>query len=65
MRYRDEERRAEAQVAIEAFLSTVERKLPRFPFPPRTKDAQFDYERLLDGNVGETISRSASLSVRL
>ncbi|KAI9886003.1 MAG: hypothetical protein M1823_002225, partial [Watsoniomyces obsoletus] len=51
MRYRDEERRLEAQEAIGDFLETLDRKLPRFPFPPGTRDAHFDYEKLLDSNV--------------
>lgn len=52
MRYRDEEKRVEAQLALNSFLQDVERKLPRFPFPPDTKDAHFDYEKLLESNVG-------------
>lgn len=51
MRYRDGERRVEAQAAIDEFLRVVERKLPRFPFPPGTRDAHFEYEKLLDSNV--------------
>lgn len=50
-RYRDDSKRAEAQLAIHSFIETLERKLPRFPFPPNTKDAHFDYEKLLDSNV--------------
>lgn len=51
MRYRDDERRAEAEEAMGDFLQTVDRKLPRFPFPPGTRDAHFDYQKLLDSNV--------------
>ena len=51
MRARDEEKKAEAQFAVETLLQGVERKLPRFPFPPDTRDAHFDYEKLLGSNV--------------
>ncbi|KAI9782274.1 MAG: hypothetical protein M1816_001936 [Peltula sp. TS41687] len=50
MRYRDEDKRAEAQFAVTALLQEVERKLPGFPFPPDTRDAHFDYEKLLESN---------------
>ncbi|KAI9792397.1 MAG: hypothetical protein M1816_002281 [Peltula sp. TS41687] len=50
MRDRDEDKRAEAQLALNSLLQDLERKLPRFPFPPDTKDAHFDYEKLLESN---------------
>ena len=30
------------------------RRLPRMPFPPGTKEVHFNYEALLDSNVGRT-----------
>ena len=51
MRYREGERRIEAQAAIDDFLQSVDRKLPRFPFPPSTRDVHFEYEKMLDSNV--------------
>ncbi len=50
-KYTDDKKRAMAQAAIGSFIESVERKLPRFPFPPNTPDAHFDYEKLLDANV--------------
>ncbi|KAI9832353.1 MAG: hypothetical protein M1826_002039 [Phylliscum demangeonii] len=46
----DDERRAEVQAGLDALLSGMEHKLPRFPFPPDTKDEHFDFEKLLAGN---------------
>ena len=51
VRYRDDDRRVEAQAAVDELRDEIERKLPRFPFPPDTRDGHFDYEALLDGNV--------------
>ncbi|CRG88945.1 hypothetical protein PISL3812_05980 [Talaromyces islandicus] len=54
---RDERKRVEAQAAVGAVVKTLERRLPRMPFPPMTKDATFDYEatlsehRLLDAQL--------------
>ena len=52
MRYHDPRRREEAQVALTPVLRTLRRKLPRMAFPPNTKEAHFNYESMLDSNVG-------------
>ncbi|KAH8705710.1 CENP-Q, a CENPA-CAD centromere complex subunit-domain-containing protein [Talaromyces proteolyticus] len=57
MLQRDERKRVEAQTALGAVVRTLERRLPRMPFPPLAKDATFDYEaalnehRLLDAQL--------------
>ncbi|EEH11557.1 conserved hypothetical protein [Histoplasma capsulatum G186AR] len=50
MRHRDERKRIEAQTAVVAVRKNLGRRLPRMPFPPGTKDADFDYEAALDEN---------------
>ncbi|OJD17224.1 hypothetical protein AJ78_02661 [Emergomyces pasteurianus Ep9510] len=49
-RHRDERKRIEAQTAVLAVRKNLGRRLPRMPFPPGTKDADFDYEVALDDN---------------
>ncbi|KKZ61307.1 hypothetical protein EMCG_04024 [[Emmonsia] crescens] len=49
-RHRDERKRIEAQTAVVAVRRNLGRRLPRMPFPPGTKDADFDYEAALDDN---------------
>ncbi|GAM37584.1 hypothetical protein TCE0_024r07624 [Talaromyces pinophilus] len=48
VRQRDERKRIEAQVALAGVVKTLERRLPRMPFPPLTKDAVFDHESVLN-----------------
>ncbi|EEA22613.1 hypothetical protein TMatcc_001458 [Talaromyces marneffei ATCC 18224] len=48
VRQRDEKKRIEAQVALGGVVKTLERRLPRMPFPPLTKDAGFDHESVLN-----------------
>ncbi|EED15498.1 conserved hypothetical protein [Talaromyces stipitatus ATCC 10500] len=48
VRQRDERKRIEAQVALGGVVKTLERRLPRMPFPPLTKDAVFDHESVLN-----------------
>ncbi|KAL1982144.1 hypothetical protein VTN96DRAFT_8319 [Rasamsonia emersonii] len=47
VRHRDERKRIEAQTAVAAVVKNLGRRLPRMPFPPVTKDTNFDYESLL------------------
>ncbi|KAL1966109.1 hypothetical protein VTN77DRAFT_4857 [Rasamsonia byssochlamydoides] len=47
VRHRDERKRIEAQTAVAAVVKNLGRRLPRMPFPPLTKDANFDYEAAL------------------
>ncbi|OAX84288.1 hypothetical protein ACJ72_01353 [Emergomyces africanus] len=49
-RHRDERKRIEAQAAVVAVRKNLGRRLPRMPFPPGTKDTDFDYEAGLDDN---------------
>ncbi|CAL5869839.1 uncharacterized protein PFLUO_LOCUS4070 [Penicillium psychrofluorescens] len=57
VRQQNERKRIEAQTAVQAVVRTLGRRLPRMPFPPITKDSNFDYEsalnehRLLEANV--------------
>ena len=48
---RDEKQRVEGQTVLAQVLRTLERRLPRMPFPPGTREGNFDYEGLLRGNV--------------
>ncbi|OKL61684.1 hypothetical protein UA08_02981 [Talaromyces atroroseus] len=48
VRQRDERKRIEAQTALTAVVKTLERRLPRMPFPPLTKDTVFDHESMLN-----------------
>ncbi len=57
-RFRDQRRRAEAQAALAPLLKTLRRKLPRMAFPPNTRDAHFDYERLIDSSVSRHVAVS-------
>jgi kinetochore protein Fta7 len=52
MSHWDERRRAEADVAINVALKKVEKRLPRMPFPPKTKETWFDYDKLAENTVG-------------
>ncbi|EEH23011.1 hypothetical protein PABG_05222 [Paracoccidioides brasiliensis Pb03] len=49
-RHRDERKRIDAQAAVVAVRKNLGRRLPRMPFPPGTKDADFDYEAALEDN---------------
>ncbi|KAJ5172840.1 hypothetical protein N7492_005433 [Penicillium capsulatum] len=48
MRQQNERKRIEAQSAVQAVVRNLGRRLPRMPFPPATKDSNFDYESALD-----------------
>ncbi|KAJ5569425.1 uncharacterized protein N7459_008855 [Penicillium hispanicum] len=50
-RHRNEQKRIEAQSAVQAVVRNLGRRLPRMPFPPITKDSNFDYESALDEHV--------------
>ncbi|PGH12788.1 hypothetical protein AJ79_04012 [Helicocarpus griseus UAMH5409] len=49
-RHRDERKRIDAQAAVVVVRKNLGRRLPRMPFPPGTKDADFDYEVALNDN---------------
>ncbi|MCJ1259402.1 hypothetical protein MMC24_007239 [Lignoscripta atroalba] len=49
-KHREERRKIEAQVAVGSIVRTLGKRLPRMPFPPNTKEVQFNYESLLEGN---------------
>jgi kinetochore protein Fta7 len=51
MSYRNERRREEAQSILGSVLRKLSTKIPRMPFPSKTKDIHFNYEMLLDANV--------------
>ncbi|KAJ5702999.1 CENP-A-nucleosome distal centromere subunit CENP-Q [Penicillium malachiteum] len=48
MRQPNEKKRIEAQSAVQAVVRNLGKRLPRMPFPPITKDSNFDYESALD-----------------
>ncbi|KAJ5281254.1 CENP-A-nucleosome distal centromere subunit CENP-Q [Penicillium angulare] len=48
MRQPNEKKRIEAQSAVQAVVRNLSKRLPRMPFPPITKDSNFDYESALD-----------------
>ncbi|KAJ6014104.1 CENP-A-nucleosome distal centromere subunit CENP-Q [Penicillium herquei] len=51
MRQPNEKKRIEAQSAVQAVVRNLGKRLPRMPFPPITKDSNFDYESALDEHV--------------
>ncbi|GLI75695.1 hypothetical protein PoHVEF18_003957 [Penicillium ochrochloron] len=66
VRQQNERKRIEAQSAVRAVVHNLGKRLPRMPFPPITKDSNFDYEsalnehRTLEANLA-TIQDSADL----
>jgi kinetochore protein Fta7 len=48
---RSERRRAEVESALSLLVKKLDRRVPRMPFPPKTKDNHFDLEKLLERNV--------------
>ncbi|KAJ5243363.1 uncharacterized protein N7469_001690 [Penicillium citrinum] len=59
MRNKNEQKRIEAQTAVQAVVRNLEKRLPRMPFPPITKDSNFDFESALN----EHQSLEANLSI--
>ncbi|OOQ88129.1 putative kinetochore protein fta7 [Penicillium brasilianum] len=66
VRQQNERKRIEAQSALRAVVHNLGKRLPRMPFPPITKDSNFDYEsalaehRALEANFA-TIKDSSDL----
>ncbi|KAJ5407761.1 CENP-A-nucleosome distal centromere subunit CENP-Q [Penicillium cosmopolitanum] len=52
MRNKNEQKRIEAQSAVQAVVRNLGKRLPRMPFPPITKDSNFDYESALNEHRG-------------
>ncbi|KAF3394334.1 hypothetical protein F1880_004700 [Penicillium rolfsii] len=48
VRQQNEQKRIEAQTAVRAVVHNLGKRLPRMPFPPITKDSNFDYESALN-----------------
>ncbi|KAJ5907407.1 hypothetical protein N7495_000089 [Penicillium taxi] len=48
MRQQNERKRIEAQTAVQAVVRNLGRRLPRMPFPPITKESNFNFESALD-----------------
>ncbi|KAJ5780159.1 CENP-A-nucleosome distal centromere subunit CENP-Q [Penicillium paradoxum] len=48
MRNQNERKRIEAQGAVQAVVRNLGKRLPRMPFPPITKESNFDYESALN-----------------
>ncbi|MCJ1408061.1 hypothetical protein MMC19_002134 [Ptychographa xylographoides] len=49
-RVRDDRQRIEVQAALSSITRTLGKRLPRIPFPPKTKEEHFNYEVLLNKN---------------
>ncbi|KAF2497689.1 hypothetical protein BU16DRAFT_482847 [Lophium mytilinum] len=47
---RDERRRLEAEQVVGAMIRKLEQRLPKMPFPPNTKDTDFDLEKVVERN---------------
>ncbi|MCJ1388412.1 hypothetical protein MMC18_001259 [Xylographa bjoerkii] len=47
----EEKRRIEAQEALSAVTKTLAKRLPRMPFPTKTKEEHFNYEALMNKNL--------------
>ncbi|PWY71659.1 hypothetical protein BO70DRAFT_298282 [Aspergillus heteromorphus CBS 117.55] len=47
VRQQNENKRIEAQAAVQAVVKNLGKRLPRMPFPPVTKDSVFEYEAAL------------------
>ncbi|KAJ9649390.1 hypothetical protein H2199_000165 [Coniosporium tulheliwenetii] len=47
---REGQRRTEAELTLNAVIQKLERQLPRMPFPPKTKEAHLDLEKVLERN---------------
>ncbi|KAJ5753417.1 uncharacterized protein N7511_007570 [Penicillium nucicola] len=52
MRSQNERKRIEAQGAVQAVVRNLGKRLPRMPFPPATKESNFDYESALNEHRG-------------
>ncbi|KAI9820655.1 MAG: hypothetical protein M1827_005024 [Pycnora praestabilis] len=66
MMHQDENRRSEAQTALKFVSRSLEKKLPRWPFPPNVKDSHFNYEELLNGSrILESMLTPATHAVAL
>ncbi|KAJ5463937.1 CENP-A-nucleosome distal centromere subunit CENP-Q [Penicillium sp. IBT 31633x] len=48
MRNQNERKRIEAQGAVQAVVRNLGKRLPRMPFPPISKESNFDYESALN-----------------
>ncbi|OJJ47127.1 hypothetical protein ASPZODRAFT_132074 [Penicilliopsis zonata CBS 506.65] len=48
VRHGNERKRIEAQAAVQAVVRNLGRRLTRIPFPPATKESNFEYETALD-----------------
>ncbi|OCL12131.1 hypothetical protein AOQ84DRAFT_360907 [Glonium stellatum] len=47
---RDDRRRLEAETILGAVVRKLEDRLPKMPFPPKTKEVHFDLEKLIERN---------------
>ncbi len=51
MGQRDERRRIEAEAIVNTLVRKLEKKLPRIPFPPKSRIPHFDLNKLIEENV--------------
>lgn len=48
---------AEVEQALDPLAKRLDRRLPRMPYPPRTKDVHFDMDKMLERTVCEPYER--------
>jgi hypothetical protein len=53
---RSQKRNAEAEAVIGALMDSLSNRLPRMPFPPNSKELNFDLEKLLERSVSTSTS---------
>jgi hypothetical protein len=51
MAQRNEIKRKEVDEILRGLVHKLEKRCPRIPFPPKTKDMHFDLDKLLEENV--------------
>jgi hypothetical protein len=54
--YRSQQKSLEANTVIGELQKVLLKRLPRMPFPPNTKEGNFDLEKLLDRSVSITVT---------
>ncbi|KAL2041000.1 hypothetical protein N7G274_006458 [Stereocaulon virgatum] len=49
-RHASEQKKVEAQAILASVTRTLTKRIPKMPFPPKTKEIHFDYEALVKSN---------------
>lgn len=66
-RYASEQKKIEAQHTIGSVTATLTKRIPKMPFPPRTKELHFDYEALVKSNrtLQQRLTSSTNANTKL